>query len=97
MTAWTKTELEEFSHEAITGEEMEDIPRAGGMLFFSDHGTAGCGSCGWSGVPTVVGGTPSTFCPVCESEDEVMEKVGRNEPCPCGSGRKSKRCHGRNG
>jgi preprotein translocase subunit SecA len=20
--------------------------------------------------------------------------VGRNEPCPCGSGRKFKRCHG---
>lgn len=23
-------------------------------------------------------------------------KVGRNEPCPCGSGRKYKHCHGRN-
>jgi preprotein translocase subunit SecA len=22
-------------------------------------------------------------------------KVGRNEPCPCGSGRKFKHCHGR--
>jgi preprotein translocase subunit SecA len=22
-------------------------------------------------------------------------KVGRNEPCPCGSGRKYKKCHGR--
>jgi preprotein translocase subunit SecA len=22
-------------------------------------------------------------------------KVGRNEPCPCGSGRKYKVCHGR--
>src|SRR5690606_7334004 len=22
-------------------------------------------------------------------------KVGRNEPCPCGSGRKYKQCHGR--
>jgi preprotein translocase subunit SecA len=22
-------------------------------------------------------------------------KVGRNEPCPCGSGLKYKRCHGR--
>lgn len=26
--------------------------------------------------------------------DEVP-KVGRNEPCPCGSGRKYKHCHGR--
>ena len=24
-------------------------------------------------------------------------KVGRNEPCPCGSGKKFKQCHGRLG
>jgi hypothetical protein len=24
-----------------------------------------------------------------------LPKVGRNEPCPCGSGKKYKRCHGR--
>ena len=41
------------------------------------------------------------------SEDEVVEhapltpiiretpKVGRNEPCPCGSGKKYKQCHGK--
>ena len=23
-----------------------------------------------------------------------VRKVGRNEPCPCGSGRKYKHCHG---
>lgn len=26
---------------------------------------------------------------------ETVPKVGRNDPCPCGSGRKYKRCHGR--
>ncbi len=26
----------------------------------------------------------------------VSEKVGRNDPCPCGSGKKYKHCHGRN-
>ena len=26
---------------------------------------------------------------------EVEEKVGRNEPCPCGSGKKYKKCCGR--
>jgi len=26
-----------------------------------------------------------------------LEKVGRNEPCPCGSGKKYKQCHGRAG
>jgi preprotein translocase subunit SecA len=25
----------------------------------------------------------------------VGEKVGRNEPCPCGSGKKYKHCHGK--
>jgi hypothetical protein len=25
----------------------------------------------------------------------MQEKIGRNSPCPCGSGRKYKRCHGR--
>ncbi len=24
----------------------------------------------------------------------VGEKVGRNDPCPCGSGKKFKKCHG---
>ncbi len=23
-------------------------------------------------------------------------KVGRNDPCPCGSGKKYKKCHGKN-
>ena len=26
-----------------------------------------------------------------------IPKVGRNDPCPCGSGRKYKKCHGRPG
>jgi preprotein translocase subunit SecA len=26
---------------------------------------------------------------------QVAEKVGRNEPCPCGSGKKFKQCHGK--
>jgi preprotein translocase subunit SecA len=25
----------------------------------------------------------------------AMNKVGRNDPCPCGSGKKYKHCHGR--
>jgi uncharacterized protein len=26
---------------------------------------------------------------------QAFAKAGRNEPCPCGSGRKFKHCHGR--
>jgi preprotein translocase subunit SecA len=25
----------------------------------------------------------------------VEKKVGRNDPCPCGSGKKFKNCHGK--
>jgi len=25
---------------------------------------------------------------------DVSDKIGRNDPCPCGSGKKYKRCHG---
>ena len=25
----------------------------------------------------------------------AMKKVGRNDPCPCGSGKKYKNCHGK--
>ncbi|GAB3622000.1 preprotein translocase subunit SecA [Mariniluteicoccus endophyticus] len=30
------------------------------------------------------------------SDDDVYAGVGRNQPCPCGSGRKFKACHGKN-
>lgn len=32
---------------------------------------------------------------VVEEKQPVVPKVSRNEPCPCGSGKKYKRCHGR--
>ncbi len=28
-------------------------------------------------------------------KDSAYDKVGRNDPCPCGSGKKFKVCHGR--
>ena len=37
---------------------------------------------------------PASRVPVVKSE---LEKVGRNQPCPCGSGKKYKMCHGRPG
>jgi preprotein translocase subunit SecA len=36
------------------------------------------------------GGEPKSNAPV-----HVEKKVGRNEPCPCGSGKKYKNCHGK--
>ena len=36
-------------------------------------------------------GEPKSNAPI-----HVEKKVGRNEPCPCGSGKKYKACHGKN-
>jgi preprotein translocase subunit SecA len=33
--------------------------------------------------------------PVKQEPIKVGPKVGRNDPCPCGSGKKFKNCHGR--
>jgi preprotein translocase subunit SecA len=37
--------------------------------------------------PATVGQAPSEF--------GAVPRVGRNEPCPCGSGKKYKQCHGK--
>ena len=31
-----------------------------------------------------------------KDKDDPFANVGRNDPCPCGSGLKYKKCHGRN-
>ncbi len=32
---------------------------------------------------------------VVNGDKELVEKLGRNDPCPCGSGKKYKKCHGK--
>ena len=50
----------------------------------ADAGAAGGGGAG-AGI-----GRGATVTPFVRED----RKVGRNEPCPCGSGRKYKQCHG---
>jgi preprotein translocase subunit SecA len=33
--------------------------------------------------------------PAEQAAQTAMPKVGRNDPCPCGSGKKYKQCHGK--
>ena len=40
------------------------------------------------------GGAATATKPVQVQQRVVYEKVGRNDPCPCGSGKKYKKCHG---
>ncbi len=39
---------------------------------------------------------PSRAAPI-QTVKRETEKVGRNDPCPCGSGKKYKKCHGKSG
>jgi len=97
-----------------TKRPAKEEPR--GMLDLTDHGSGivrcCAAACGWSGVPTFIGGVAQTFCPACEKESDeemlalaeptpvpapvptIVKKnvVGRNDPCSCGSGKKSKKC-----
>jgi preprotein translocase subunit SecA len=59
---------------------MQRRPRRGGPLTFT-KANAGAAAAGEdAGKPrTVVSDQP---------------KIGRNDPCPCGSGKKYKKCHG---
>jgi preprotein translocase subunit SecA len=41
-------------------------------------------------APTAIAGEPAR-----QSMMNAMPKVGRNDPCPCGSGKKYKQCHGK--
>src|SRR5665811_1078651 len=40
------------------------------------------------------GATTTSTGPVVVQQRVVYDKVGRNDPCPCGSGKKYKKCHG---
>ncbi len=40
--------------------------------------------------------TVNTSAPQPKTPIRAIKKVGRNDPCPCGSGKKYKECHGRN-
>ncbi|WP_043765356.1 preprotein translocase subunit SecA [Algiphilus aromaticivorans] len=60
----------------------------------ASSGTAGAASGGGRQLPIGAGARqPAPQKP--ETVKRDVPKVGRNEPCPCGSGKKYKHCHGR--
>jgi preprotein translocase subunit SecA len=67
----------------------EEPPAGAGALAMPDRrGAAAAGGAQPSGVPALP--PPDLAGTFVRSE----RKVGRNEPCPCGSGKKYKHCHG---
>ena len=45
--------------------------------------------------PNLKGGHIMEVTIIAKEKQPTVRKVGRNEPCPCGSGKKYKRCHGK--
>ena len=65
----------------------------------SEAGAQGAGRASAAGAPAQKGAAPgeSKTTTYRKSEDaDPYAGVGRNDPCPCGSGKKFKSCHGRN-
>jgi preprotein translocase subunit SecA len=68
-----------------------EIPTALGLDPRAEPGGAGVAP------PGAVAGAAPAAAPVAEAMAPFVRsdrKIGRNEPCPCGSGRKYKQCHG---
>ncbi|MGH2567129.1 MAG: SEC-C metal-binding domain-containing protein, partial [Bacteroidota bacterium] len=74
-----------MTHESALGAgfeaNREPIPATAGQPMQSRYGPPGVGG--------QAGPRPTKQQPI-----RVGEKVGRNDPCPCGSGKKYKNCHG---
>jgi preprotein translocase subunit SecA len=73
--------------EAISPIQM--VPASGDLSGSNGLGAAGVGSGGNS-----LEADPRSAAPPAAPFVRQIPKVGRNEPCPCGSGRKFKHCHG---
>ncbi len=69
-----------FAEDPMQGFDAADQ----GMVTVSEDGTE------TAGAPTAVAEPP----PVEQRRTDEWDRVGRNDPCPCGSGLKYKKCHG---
>ena len=80
-------------------EAMERQRRASTRMKFQHAEAASVAAGGVGGTPAAAAqATAGQPGPVTDPQTPFVRderKVGRNEPCPCGSGKKYKRCHGR--
>ncbi|HET6486317.1 MAG TPA: SEC-C metal-binding domain-containing protein, partial [Spirochaetia bacterium] len=82
----------------------QPAPTAKPAAMQASHGTMGQFAAGASSGTTAIsasarpmggnGGAPAST-PQAAQVKRTVPKVGRNDPCPCGSGKKYKYCHGR--
>jgi preprotein translocase subunit SecA len=70
-----------YEHEQMAGAEVIQAAGAGQLAAAAMAGVSTAPSVGATSVVT-------------QRTTNEYDRVGRNEPCPCGSGKKYKRCHG---
>jgi preprotein translocase subunit SecA len=89
-----EAERRERLMKALRAQHAEVTPLLGGSeLELAGAASAG-GAPGAPGAPGAAGTRPLGAEPVVAPFVRSDRKVGRNEPCPCGSGKKFKHCHG---
>jgi preprotein translocase subunit SecA len=77
-----------------SGDELANTTSFGGAAAV-DGGYAAPGGADFADEPPrAVAADGGQGAPVAVKQRVVVEKVGRNDPCPCGSGKKYKKCHG---
>ena len=82
--------------------EQAPVAARPGTALQASHSAMGQFAAGGSGTtavsprssPAAVGGNGGTSQPERVQVKRAVPKVGRNDPCPCGSGKKYKYCHG---
>jgi preprotein translocase subunit SecA len=74
-----------YEHESVAG---SDAIRAAGS------GAAPAATGGRPGSMAGAGGAAATTVSTGQRVATEFDRVGRNDPCPCGSGKKFKKCHG---
>ena len=76
----------------LTFSDTKAPPPAPSAAFAEMGAAAGASAAQGAPRPARVGGDDAAVKQVRRDEP----KVGRNDPCPCGSGKKYKKCHGAN-
>jgi preprotein translocase subunit SecA len=74
-----------YEHESVAGADA--IRAAGGSV-------GGAATGGRGGALAGGGGAAATTVSTGQRVANEFDRVGRNDPCPCGSGKKFKKCHG---
>jgi preprotein translocase subunit SecA len=91
------------AEDAAALEEMQAFEEDGGYAYEHEslagaEAIAAAGATGGNGAPAAVAagavGAGATTVATKQRVASEWDKVGRNDPCPCGSGKKYKKCHG---